>query len=347
MAQKGGCGQGRGVGAWRLTMFVAVFLTLASPAQANEGMAELNVGGLTFVHAAEIALESEVLTISPTSVNVDYLFRNLTPSSVTAQLAFPLPDLDLSDPDLNLAIPAPDPVNFVGFTTKIDGAPTKFEGVQRAMLSGKDVTSAVRSAGLPIMLVTDAQAQIGRLPEKTRSQLVEAGLLTPAGSNAQGKPFFGPSWSVATIFVHNQIFLPGTPVRVELSYRTSLGGSFDSILRKPLRFEAEYASEVQRYRKNFCVDDAFLRGLDNLAGADIENKGGVQERRLRYVLKTAANRSGPIKSFKLIIDKGAPDRLVSFCFPGVRKTSPTQFEAEVTDFTPQQDLAIILLGRRW
>ncbi len=76
-------------------------------------MAELSVGGLNFVRSADVAMESEVLSISPQNIVVTYQFRNLTSQPVTAQIAFPLPDLDLSDPDLNLAIPSSDPLNFI------------------------------------------------------------------------------------------------------------------------------------------------------------------------------------------------------------------------------------------
>ncbi|WP_182419623.1 DUF4424 family protein [Bartonella sp. HY038] len=35
---------------------------------------------------------------------------------------------------------------------------------------------------------------------------------------------------------------------------------------------------------------------------------------------------GVIEDFRLIIDKGKPDALVTFCGDGVQKISPTQFE---------------------
>lgn len=152
-------------------------LVSPSGARANDSMAELSVGGLNFVRSADVAMESEVLSISPQNIVVTYQFRNLTSQPVTAQIAFPLPDLDLSDPDLNLAIPSSDPLNFVGFATKVDGAPIKFDVLQKAVLNGKDVSGAVRAAGLPIMLIGNPQAQIDKLPDAAKAKLVDAGLV--------------------------------------------------------------------------------------------------------------------------------------------------------------------------
>ena len=40
-------------------------------------------------------------------------------------------------------------------------------------------------------------------------------------------------------------------------------------------------------------------------------------------------RRSPIGRFRLVVDKGAPGNLVSFCGEGVRKISPTRFEMSV------------------
>ena len=69
------------------------------------------------------------------------------------------------------------------------------------------------------------------------------------------------------------------------------------------------------------------------------------EQRIEYVLKTGGNWAGPIKQFRLVVDKGDPDSLVSFCGEDVRKISQTEFEMKQTDFTPDEDLAILILKR--
>jgi hypothetical protein len=47
----------------------------------------------------------------------------------------------------------------------------------------------------------------------------------------------------------------------------------------------------------------------------------------------------------LVVDKGEPDNLVSFCGEGVTKIGPTTFEMVKTDFWPDRDLDILILDR--
>ena len=124
-------------------------------------------------------------------------------------------------------------------------------------------------------------------------------------------------------------------------YRPSVGGTVavtfldENNQPKGERFE--------EYRKKFCIDDAFVR-LGQRSNADM-NAGNSHlfENWISYILTTGANWAGPIKKFKLIVDKGQPDNFVSFCGTGVKKTGPTTFEMTATDFLPERDLDILLL----
>ena len=330
-----------------LTLLFATALALAgAPARANDSSVELAVGGVTFTQSPDVSMEQEVLTITPESVTVLYRFLNQTDAPVTLTVGFPLPDIDLADQDVIYAIPGSDPVNFVDFKTKIDGKPMKFEVIQRGRLGGKDVTAAIRAAGLPITLLgAETQQRIAALTPESRASLIDRGLLIPIGSNEKGEQLYGPGWVVTTAFTRKQAFPPRQIVSVEHSYKTSLGASQDTMLRKALRNGDGMSATIERYRKDYCLPDDFFRGLDKLAGADPANTAKLQERRIAYVLKTGANWSGPIKNFRLVVDKGRTDRLVSFCFDNVKKISPTAFEASLENFTPTQDLKILLIGK--
>ena len=319
--------------------------TGASPSRANDSSAELAVGGLVFTKSTEVSVESEDLTITPETVTVRYVFLNQTAVPVTATVAFPLPDIDLAE-GANVAIPSGDPVNFVGFATKVDGKPVNFTINQRAILNDKDVTATLRGMGIPMMPIGAQQLKINELPQQTRDRAVTAGLLLQSGTNDKGEPLYEPTWMLKTSVVRQQTFPPGKPVSVEHRYRTSVGISFDSILRQGIRQKKALESEVQRYKANYCILDDFLRSIDKLAGADEANKAKILERRISYVMKTGANWAGPIKNFRLVVDKGQADRIVSFCGDGVKKISPTAFELRASDFTPTQDLNIIIVGRK-
>jgi Domain of unknown function (DUF4424) len=314
------------------------------PSCANDSSAELSVGGLVFARNADVSLESQELTITPESVTVLYRFLNQSQKPVTLRIAFPLPDIDLAEAD-NYAFPTNDPVNFVGFETKVDGRPVKFDIVQRALVNEKDVSEALRSAGLPFLPVGDYHKRLGELPQDARDKLVAGGLLTPSGTSPQGQQLHDGAWKVKTAVVRQQTFPPGKPVSVEHRYRTSLGISFDTPLRRGIRNNKAMEAEVQRYMTDYCLPADFLRGVDRLAGGAEGNVARLQERRISYVLKTGANWAGPIKDFRLVVDKGKPDRLVAFCGDNVRKISPTAFEVKATDFTPDKDLKILIVGK--
>src|SRR6478735_1832621 len=123
---------------------------LCAPAYANDTTAELASGGLVFTKNADISMESEELTIATDQVNVRYVFLNESQNPVTVTVAFPLPDIDLSEAE-NYAIPTNDPVNFVAFQTKIDGKPVSFTINRRAFLGDKDVSATIKASGLAIL----------------------------------------------------------------------------------------------------------------------------------------------------------------------------------------------------
>jgi hypothetical protein len=334
-------------GPWLLGLLCWVAVAggaMCGPARANDSTAELSVGGLIFTRNADISIESEELTITPEHVNVRYVFLNQNEKPLTVTVAFPLPDIDLSEAD-NYAFPTDDPVNFVAFQTKVDGKPVTFTINQRGFLGDKDISAVLKEAGLPFLPIGSQQNRIAELPKAARERLIREGLLIPAGTGAKGQELHAGGWTVKTAVVRQQAFPPKKPVVVEHRYRTSMGVSFDTVLRKGLRDNAAMEPEVKRYRAEYCIPDELLRGIDRIAGAAEENTARLRERRVTYILKTGANWSGPIKDFKLVVDKGRPDRLVSFCFDNVKKISPTAFEVRMKDFTPERDLKILLLGK--
>ena len=316
-----------------------------APSLANDSAAELAVGGLTFTKNTVVSIESEDLRITPETVTVRYLFLNQSNSPVTLTVAFPLPDIDLAD-GANLAFPKSDPLNFMGFSTRVDGEPINFTIDQRAFLNNKDVTTALRDMKIPLLPIGASQLAVSELPQAIRDRAISDGLLVQSGTNDKGQPLYDPSWTLKTSVIRQQTFPPGKQVVVEHRYSTSVGMSFDSVLRKALRQSKALAPEVQRYKTNYCIGDDFLKSIDKLAGTDEANKSKILERRISYVLKTGANWAGPIKKFNLVVDKGHPDRIVSLCADGLKKVSPTSFEWRAVDFTPTRDLNIILVGRK-
>lgn len=327
----------------RLMIMAATFVAASGPARANDSAAELAIGGLQFVQAKDVAMQSEDLRISLERINVRYQFANTSTKPVTLTVAFPLPDIDLAEAE-NIALPSADPINFVDFETKIDGGPAKFTIDQRAMLGDKDVSGLLGQFKLPLLPIGTREIRVADLPNATRSKLLDEGLLMPAGTSDNGRPQYATAWVTKTSAVRQQVFPPDRPVMVEHQYRPSVGTSADTILRKSLRQNPAMASEVERYRKQYCISDAFLAEVDKRAGDSPTNTAMIGERRINYVLKTGANWAGPIKSFKLTVDAGS-DRLVSFCTGAMKATAPNATEFTAVDFKPDRDLKILIVGK--
>ncbi len=312
-------------------------------ARANDSTAELSIGGLQFTKSPNISMISEELKISLERVSVRYQFLNTSPAPVTVTVAFPLPDIDLSE-DENIAIPSSDPLNFVDFETKVDGNPIKLAIDQRAFVGDKEVTRLLRDLKIAVLPLGAQQLRPQDLPQATRDRMVSEGLLTPAGSDERGRPLYSPGWIVKTSVYRDQTFPAGKPVTVEHTYRPSVGSGADTILRKALRHDKAISREIERYRRDYCVSDEFLQALDKLP-ANAPNSAGLQERRINYVLKTGANWAGPIKSFHLTIDKGAGGHLVSYCPGKLSSGKPAALDISATDFTPDRDIKLLFVGK--
>ena len=105
-------------------------------------------------------------------------------------------------------------------------------------------------------------------------------------------------------------------------------------------------TEEGRYAKaRYCADAAFFAAIDKRIGAP-DRDPGLPDWRIDYVLTTGANWAMPIGDFRLVVDKGRPGNLVSFCATGVRKISPTQFEVRHRNWRPTQDLHVIIVEPR-
>ncbi len=133
------------------TIFVALTLICAAalPALANDTTAELATAGLIFVTNDNIEMSTEDLFISAKQVRVRYRLVNKANTDVTVLVAFPLPEVRISEPDQNIALPTEDPVNIFAFTTRVNGKPISMQVEQRVTAVGIDRTQYLRNLGIP------------------------------------------------------------------------------------------------------------------------------------------------------------------------------------------------------
>jgi len=312
---------------------LAVLMALAAPAAANDSTAQLGAGGLQLVRNEAIELLAEDLYVSAREVRVSYRFRNRTDAPVTYLVAFPLPAIDAVVPEaMNVVLPDSASENFVDFTVTVDGQPVTPKLDARVTALGVDRTTTVRGLGLPLNPIADGLYQrLEDAPAAEKSELNRLGLAIVDPYNTEA------AWRLESTFYWEQTFPPGREVTVAHTYRPVTGYGFFG----------DWVFDEPAYREKYCIDASFeAAARKQLAGiADADNPY-LDERRVSYILTTANNWASPIRDFRLVVDKGSPDALVSFCGTGVRKISPTRFEMRARDFTPERELEILIAAPR-
>jgi Domain of unknown function (DUF4424) len=324
----------------RLIVPLILLLNLTSPSSANDTTAELAVGGLRLTQSDAISLDKEELYISRDEVRVDYLFTNTTDKDVETLVAFPLPEQGFPDGEDSVIWDMEADLNF---KTTVDGKPVEYEVVTQALAGGQEITPLLDKVGLTRGAQwkdgVEPDAGLAKVDPAVRDKLVALGAVKNEGSEAE--PFYMQKWVVQTSVTRRQVFKAGASVKVQHRYKPLAGGSVGGGLSPQYRNEDWAKQNIAK----FCIEKDWLKSFDKQLPkhATDQNPTGYNETWLGYVLKSGANWKGPIKDFRLVVDKGKADSLVSFCGEGVKKISPTQFEVRKTDFEPTRDLNVLIV----
>lgn len=317
----------------RLAASVALItaLLLAPAASANDTVASMKAGGLVFERTAGITMLSEDLFLSAQEVRVAYRFLNHTDEGIQTIVAFPMPDIE---PDWMGSVRGPitDPMRTLPFITRVDGYSVDTQVEQKAMLNGVDVTRRLQRLGLPLNPYWDALAgPVADLSEAQIAELVADGLLD-SSIHGDGIRTSTGLWTLKTTHYWTQYFAPGEEVRIQHIYVPVTGGTTTTNVGAP----GEQRSELEA---EYCVDEPVRRAVARKQAEGFQ----MRDSWLDYTLVTGANWSGPIGEFRLVVDKGSEDNVVSFCADGVRRISPTQFEVRYSNYTPTRDLNVLII----
>jgi hypothetical protein len=310
-------------------------LAFAGVALANDSAAEMAAGGLVLRQSRDIDMVSEDLYVSANEIRVRYVFRNRATRDVRTTVAFPMPDLDL-------AAEGEGDVSWPGeFRTSVDGSPVRMAVERRAFLGGVDHSALLASVGVRLTGHEDTASMyqaVESLPAAARDRLAQAGLVRIWDEGATRHA--DPLWTVRETWHWDQTFPAGRDLVVEHRYRPGAGGTVSTALASAEVRASEYGREqIARY----CIDQPFLRAVDRLAARSPAEFVNVGEQWVSYILTTGGNWRSPIGDFRLVVDKGRPDNLVSFCGEGVRRISPTQFELRRRNWRPDRDLHVLIL----
>jgi hypothetical protein len=313
--------------------FCALLIGLAwilnSHALANDTTAELATGGLVFTRTNDVEMQSEELYVSTQRITIRYDFYNHSKKDIITHVAFPLPDLSTEEEgsdDTDFAIPSANAaVDFLGFKTTVDGQEVQTEFEQRVFRGAKEYTSLLKELGIPLNPIG-----LRTLSGDMAKRLEKIGLVKEQGVNsevgAEGDRQYQPRWSLKTTFYWEQRFPARAKTVILHQYQPSLGGTVSAALPSVLREE----------RAKYCTERSFQEKA---------RRGEWKIEWVSYILATGNNWSGPIRNFRLVVDKGSPQSLVSFCGDHVRKINSTQFEMRASNFRPGgEDLSILFLS---
>ena len=333
----GGCGR-----LLRWLCAAAISLpAIAGHAFANDSVAHLAAGGLVLGRTDAIEMRKEDLYVSTEQIRVRYEFYNHTNNDVTTLVAFPLPDITAPSDDENFVIPVDAPVDFLGFKVFVDNAPVKARVEQRAVALGIDRTDLLRELSVPLAPHMEATGKLlDAMAPSELLKLEELGMIAweeyDIGNGMERHAL--PLWSLKTTFYWPQVFRAKTPVIVEHTYTPSVGASVQTSLGS----DYADASTLASYGRRYCTDTGFLNAVERVQKT---GKAVFAEKWIEYILTTGANWAGPIGEFRLVVDKGAPGNLVSFCGEDVNKISSTQFEMRKSDYWPRRNLEVLILER--
>lgn len=329
------------------TIGVAALLAgLPSMAHANDTMAELAAGGLTFVYADDVSMKSEDLYISPKQVRVDYVFHNEGKTDRTTVVAFPMPDIEGSG-DFVVSVPNPDSDNFMNFSVMVEGKQVTPEVDRHAFAVDVDVTQELKDHSIPLLPFGDPTGKaLAALPKELLADWISRGIVIPMEyDDGNGmKTDYVPVWKLKTTYWWRTTFPAGRDLHVAHRYTPSVGASAGLIFVQPDAANPFSGEDFDREQQKYCFDDNFLRAVSKRIDAAKAQESYLQESWISYILTTGGNWGGNIDRLHLTIDKGDPDTLVSFCGDGVKKTGPTTFEMTAENYYPERNIDIALIG---
>ena len=317
---------------------VLLAATAAAPrALANDSTATLGAGGLVLTKSVDITLDREDLYVSTGEIRVHYEFRNTSDKDVATTVAFPLPDIDLSYySEVPITRPGSDAVNFVDFTVSVDGKAVTPVLEARALLKGEDITDYLTAKNIKFSFFADGfNDALLKAEPALRKELMARHI---AEYDEYDNVY--PQWLDRTAFHWDQVFPAGKTTTVEHRYKP-VAGQF---------YVSKYAlGPNDDQLKPYCVDDATRKALwkrikeRSTKGGEEPDDGLLTATAVDYILTTANNWHGPIGKFRLTIDKGDPQNLLTLCIDGLKKTGPTTFVVEADNYVPKVDLKLLIV----
>ena len=292
-------------------------------AQPNDVGRVIATGGLIFVQDPAIAVDQQDVAIAIGEIKVTYVLRNTTAGERTILAAFPLPELDsAAGSEQPIRLSAPQTANFVSAAVTVDGTPVQPEFERRALALGLDVTALLAAHQVPLQPFDPAtSAYIKRMPRATRLDFLQRGIVRQEDDRTE------PNWALRTTAFWRQAFPPRKQVSIVLSYRS-------------ITATAPYQpSLLEAVRPTHCLDAAAEAAITRKLAA----KGNtVAFTWSSFVPGSASSLIGPIRNFRLRLEKPSFDSVVVTCRSGFRPLGPTTFEWAAQNYQ-EEDLHVLFI----
>ena len=266
---------------------IAIVVAMApGPVRANDGAAEVGVGGIQLRNERRVAMRKERLFISLDKVRVEYEFVNESAEDVATEIAFPTPDMAFS-PAERIGH------RFQDFKAWVNDTKIEVKEEARAIMGDRDVAGQLKAVGLTD--IAGSLRQVEQLPVDKKEQLHAQGLL---GWGDSGEARYWPHWTVRIVYHWVQRFPPGQVVRIRHEYAPAHGD------------------------KNHVADDLFDDACADpplrarlISGRDTYSPNQGWTRWVKYILTTANTWKTPIRDFELELEFPEGE-YVSLCWDG-------------------------------
>ena len=149
-------------------------------------------------------------------------------------VAFPLPEVRISEQDQNISLPTEDAVNLLAFETKVNGQPVATRVEQRVFAVGIERTQYLRDLGIPLAPHVRATGEaLDKLPPEKWEELLRLGLAEveeyDIGKGMQ--KHLAPRWALKTTFYWEQTFPAQKEIVIEQKGNSSYVLQLDNGLR--------------------------------------------------------------------------------------------------------------------
>jgi Domain of unknown function (DUF4424) len=317
-----------------LLLVVSTTLVVWAPGVplANDGAAEVGVGGIQLRSERRVAMRKERLFISLDKVKVEYDFVNESKEDVVTEVAFPIPEYKYS-------VATRWGADFGDFAAWVGDQRIPVSREVKAFRDGEDVTSLLESMGLDVRSMarvdeslwqiepdgrpSEAAASLAQIPKLPREKVELLRRQRLIGWGTEGDARFWPTWSVRITYYWVQHFPPGQVVRIRHEYSPTSGIK--------LGISPQHLAEA-------CAEPPLLRAL----GGELHESGrtGSHSKWVEYILTTANTWKTPIRDFELVLEYPEGE-YVSLCWDGkIERSGPRTFRSVLKDFVPKRELRV-------